>query len=48
MATFLFRCEIEIEADSHEEALTTFNLLTGHLNTYVSETYNLTELGIIN
>lgn len=48
MARFNFICEIVINADSHEEAIETFNLLTGHLDTYVSEVQNLTELGIIN
>jgi len=48
MARFNFICEIEVEADSHEEAIETFNLLTGHTHTYVSEIHNLTELGIIN
>ena len=48
MARFNFNCEIEINAESHEEAIEIFNLLTGHVDTYVSEIQNLTELGIIN
>ena len=48
MTTYEFRCIIDIQADSQEEAVETFNLLTGHLNTYVSEIVDLAEFGIIN